>query len=68
MVHAGMVNEKYGMGSRSISNWMRHSIFFPYPARLAIKTRCQKKRKGLIIGRYTSYCDPCNNICNGING
>jgi len=45
MVYSGMANEEYGMGSRSISNRMYHSIFFPDITRLAVKTRCKKKEE-----------------------
>ncbi len=68
MVYSGMVNEKYGMGSRSISNRMRHSIFFPNITGLAVKTRCQKERGDLKIGRCTSYFNTGINILNDING
>ena len=68
MVYSGMANEEYGMGSRSISNRMYHSIFFPDITRLAVKTGCQKERGGLKIGYYTSYCDTRTNIFNDING
>ena len=68
MVYSGMANEEYGMGSRSISNRVRHSIFFPNITRLAVKTRCPKKRGDLKIGCRTSYFNTRINILNDING
>ena len=45
MVYSGMANEEYGMGSRSISNRVRHYIFFPILLGWQLKQDAKKKEE-----------------------
>ena len=54
MVYLGMAYEKFRMGGRSFSYWLYHIIFFSNSFRMAIKTRCTKKRKEIRRGCFTA--------------
>jgi hypothetical protein len=44
MVDTRMAYEKFGMGSGPIGDRLYHTILFSNPPRMAIETRCKKRR------------------------